>query len=119
MDAWKSLMEDPVAAGIVLAVLGAFGAGLAVIWKALTRAIVRALNQVAPSHVGDDLALMTKVRRHEGRDRVDSLMTTMAPGFVIKRQMTIRQDSIPPGTPPPAIRELPTVRFRDRDRGDE
>ena len=51
MELYKVVMADPFLQGLVLAVLGTLGAGLAVIWKARTRAIVRFLDQVG---VDDD-----------------------------------------------------------------
>ena len=54
---YKAIMDDPFLAAIVVGVTGAVGVGLMAIWKALTALIVRALNQVAPDHVGDERAL--------------------------------------------------------------
>lgn len=88
---WQSFMDNPT----VIIVLAAVGTGLGLIWKALVAAVVRALNQLAPDHIGDDRALVAKVRRHGGRGRVDALMTTMAPGSLIEHQMKMRV-SIPP-----------------------
>ncbi len=96
MELYKTIMADPFLQGLVLAVLGGLGAGLAVIWKALTRAIVRALDQVAPNHRGDDRALVAKVRQHEGSGKVESLMLTMAPGMAIEREVRKRASQVPP-----------------------
>lgn len=89
-------MDDPVLAGIVLAVLGVAGEGLRRVWTALVAAIVRALDQLAPDHTGDDAELVVKVRQHGGRGRVDSLMTTMAPGSLIQRELARRKTTVPP-----------------------
>lgn len=96
MELYKNIMADPFLQGLALAVLGALGVGLAAIWKALTAAIVRALNQLAPGHTGDDRALVAKVRRHEGRGKVESLMLTMAPGMAIEREVRKRASQVPP-----------------------
>lgn len=74
---YKAIMDDPVLAGIAMAILATVGSGLALIWKALTKCIVRALDKLAPEHTGTEVELVAKVRKHEGRGKVEALMLTM------------------------------------------
>ncbi len=97
---WQAVMDDPMLAGMVVATLGAIAAGCGLMWKALVGAVVRALDQLAPGHKGDEQELIRKVRQHSGQGRVENLMTTIAPGFAIERQMKIRASMVP--SPPTA-----------------
>ncbi len=93
---YKSIMEDPFLAAIAVAVIGTVGSGLALIWSSLTKAIVRALDKLAPDHIGTDTELVAKVRKHQGNGKVESLMLTMAPDSAIKTQVEARKSMRPP-----------------------
>ena len=86
---FSAIMDDPVLAGIVLAVLGTVGMGLRKIWTALVAAVVRRLEQVAPDHDGDDIELVKKVRANS------PLMKTI-PAQVIIDQAELRRSVRPP-----------------------
>jgi hypothetical protein len=84
---YKTIMDDPILASMVVAVLGAVGLGLKKVWDALVEAVVRALDQVAPDHTGNEQELVAKVRQFSGHGKVASLMTTVAPESTIKKKI--------------------------------
>ena len=87
MELFNTIMENPYLAAVALAI----GVGLAAIWKALTAAIVRALNRVATGHNGSDDELGDKVRHYDDqstvRGKVESAIISRVPGAVIQRQV--------------------------------
>lgn len=87
MELYKTIMADPFLQGMALAVVTAVGGGLALIWRAATRAIVRSLNQVANDE-DDDQETVRKVRQH------NSLMRTV-PATVIISQAKLRNSKAP------------------------
>ncbi len=93
---YKTIMDDPFLAGIVITLVATVGSGLALIWKALTKAIVRALDKLAPEHTGSEIELVRKVREHEGGGTMDSIMLAIAPGSAISRQLKARHSGKPP-----------------------
>ena len=87
MELFKMVMNDPYMMPVAVAI----SVGLAAIWKAITAAIVRALNRVATDHDGDDDELVTKIRDYDDqstvRSRVESSVLSRMPGAVIQRQV--------------------------------
>lgn len=89
MDLYNDIMADPFLQGLVVAIVGSVGAGVALIWRAATRAIVRALDQVANDD-DDEVETVRKVRQH------NSLMRTI-PATFIADQAKLRHSTRPPG----------------------
>lgn len=92
MELFDAVMKNPYLAPAVLA----FGAGVAVMWKALVAMVVRILGQVASEHDDDD-DLVVKVKEFKDhstiRGRMESAAVSWVPSAVVKRQVVKHKEN--------------------------